>query len=70
MVIDTEIEIEIGHLATEVGPHILIDSPEGQRELGRRSIPTDLEETHEDSKSITKTPHKITSIAHVFLTKT
>jgi hypothetical protein len=68
MVID--LEIEIGDPATEAGLHILIDSPEGRKELERRSIPTDLEQTHEDSKSITKMPHKITSVAHAFPTKT
>jgi hypothetical protein len=68
MVID--LEIETGDHATEAGPHILIGCLEARRERERRNTPTDLEVTHEDSRFITKTPHKSTRIAHEFRTKT
>jgi hypothetical protein len=63
-------DLEIGDREIEAGPHILIDSPEAQRELGRRNTPIDLEETQEDSKSIMKIPYKTTSVAHECHTKT
>jgi SUMO ligase MMS21 Smc5/6 complex component len=63
-------EIETGDLETEVGPRILIDNTEARRELERRNTPTDLEETREDLKSITKMLHKTTSVAPVLPTKT
>ena len=62
MVID--LEIEIGDHTIGADPHILIDSLEAQRERERRSTPTDLEVTHEDSRFTTKTPRKITNITH------
>jgi hypothetical protein len=66
----TTIEIEIGDLETEVGPHILIDNTEARKELERRNTPIDLEEIHEDSEFITKMLRKTTSDAPVLPTKT
>ena len=67
---DIDPEIEIGDPTTEAGPRILIDSLEARKELERRNIPIDREETHEDSKSTMKTIRRTTTVAHEFPTKT
>jgi hypothetical protein len=60
---------EIGDHATEAGPHTPIDNPGARREPGMRNTPIDPEETQEDSKFTTRTPHRTTSVAHEYLMK-
>jgi hypothetical protein len=43
---------------------------EDPRDLATKSTPTDLEETREDSRSITKTPNQTTNAAPEYPTKT
>ena len=64
-----DIDQEIEDLAIEAGHHIRIDRLEDRRDPGRMNTRTDLEETHEDSRSTTKTLHKTTNDAHEFPTK-
>jgi hypothetical protein len=43
---------------------------EGPRDLATKSIPTDLEETREDSRFIMKTPSRTTNAVPEYPTKT
>jgi hypothetical protein len=52
----------------EAGPHT--QQLEDPRDPATRSTQTDLEETHEDSRSITKTPNQTTNAVPEYPTKT